>query len=275
MSWDAVRETVSWDAVRATVSWDAVHETVSWDAVRETVSWWSDGFVRPPRLQIDWREFRQLGEELRQRGALTGFDEHGVSLVHVAPSPTSKVPCFPLQQVTPSRLEDGSYRAAEWKAAQWTVVSSKPTVLRRESTLDSQRLGSLSQGSLVTVIETVNLADGTKRGRIHPRGWITLVSSEGKALCTQSEVSREAAAATSHRNSSDARALSLANRGATERKKAAAAQRSVGGGKGPSSSPATARTEASSSGLSLPFELPSFSWFGWGKPAPPEPSATI
>jgi hypothetical protein len=225
VSWDAVRETVSWDAVRATVSWDAVHETVSWDAVRETVSWWSDGFVRPPRLQIDWREFRQLGEELRQRGALTGFDEHGVSLVHVAPSPTSKVPCFPLQQVTPSRLEDGSYRAAEWKAAQWTVVSSKPTVLRRESTLDSQRLGSLSQGSLVTVIETVNLADGTKRGRIHPRGWITLVSSEGKALCTQSEVSREAAAATSHRNSSDARALSLANRGATERKKAAAAQR--------------------------------------------------
>uniref|UniRef100_A0A7S3BXP7 EF-hand domain-containing protein n=1 Tax=Haptolina ericina TaxID=156174 RepID=A0A7S3BXP7_9EUKA len=153
--------------------------------------------------QIEWEEFLKLGAELIQRGALTGFDEHGAALTkHVG---GQQVPTC----VSPVRRRDpGGFRATEWKAVEWKIISDRPAVVRSSSFLDSERLGSLAPGTVVNVLETRDLPDGTKRALIGS-GWITLVSSKGKALADQSPEARGAAEATATRRSIDAHELAF------------------------------------------------------------------
>lgn len=64
---------------------------------------------------------------------------------------------------------------------EWSIIRNKPVIARAGSDLMSTKVAGLPPGSVVTVHEFVNLADGTRRARTDA-GWITAVSKDGEEI---------------------------------------------------------------------------------------------
>ena len=63
----------------------------------------------------------------------------------------------------------------------WTVVTSKPVILRAGSETTSLRLGAAAPGSVVWVVELADLPDGSRRART-PQGWLTFAKGGRRNL---------------------------------------------------------------------------------------------
>ena len=61
----------------------------------------------------------------------------------------------------------------------WRVATVMPAILRASPTLESHRLGELPPGTIVRIVDIVDLANGTRRART-PDGWLTFSTPDGE-----------------------------------------------------------------------------------------------
>ena len=75
-----------------------------------------------------------------------------------------------------------------------TVDTAKPAILRSKAALDSEKVGELAPGSVVKVLEFIDMDDGSRRVRCE-KGWLTAVTKDQKLLCGRRTRQLAAAAA--------------------------------------------------------------------------------